>query len=295
MDAVSGAEAIRLRPMTPADVSLGMRLKTVAGWNQQAADWEMLLYAGEGLVAEITQPTGSAISVGTATVVPYAERFSWIGMVLVDPAYRRRGIGTRLLEAAVALARKHGAPRLDATPQGKPLYARLGFRPEYGLLRLGREGDGLFPQSQAAGVRCAQLTVARSNEVIAYDAPAFGAARPEILTALLSRAPHYAHVARWGAQIAGYVLGRPGSAYDQLGPVVADDLATARCLLSEALAHSAGRDVILDVPTKQAGWVAYLETLGFTRRRPFTRMALGRSKTFGQPGKQYAIAGPEIG
>ena len=88
---------IAVRPMTLADVPLGMRLKDIAGWNQTEADWRMLLDAGVGFVALV-----NGVPVGTVTVVTYAgrtsTRFSWIGMLLVDPAYRRRGVGTTLLQ-----------------------------------------------------------------------------------------------------------------------------------------------------------------------------------------------------
>ncbi|MGC9347339.1 MAG: GNAT family N-acetyltransferase [Anaerolineae bacterium] len=295
---MSEVEAVRLRSMTPDDVALGMRLKTLAGWNQRAADWEMLLRAGVGLVAVVEAPEGTTVPVGTATVVPYADVFSWIGMVLVDPAYRRRGIGTRLLEASIALARRHGVPRLDATPQGEPLYQRLGFNAEYGLVRLRRESGVRLPAASGAGganVRCETLTSALIEKLVRYDASVFGAPRPVILTALRERAPRYAYAAWRDRDLVGYILGRPGSDYDQIGPLLADDPEVAQALLRSALARCGDRRVILDVPVDRGKWLAFLEGLGFARQRPFTRMALGTARTFGQPARQYAIAGPEIG
>ena len=40
-----------LRLMTSADIVLGMRLETAAGWNQVTEDWEILLSAGGSWVA----------------------------------------------------------------------------------------------------------------------------------------------------------------------------------------------------------------------------------------------------
>jgi len=47
----------------------------------------------------------------------------------VDPEYRSKGIGTRLLERAIAYLDKREIKsiKLDATPQGKPLYEKMGF------------------------------------------------------------------------------------------------------------------------------------------------------------------------
>ncbi|MFT4218356.1 MAG: GNAT family N-acetyltransferase [Micropruina sp.] len=64
--------------------------------------------------------------VGTAASIATA-RVNNIGAVAVLPAFRRRGIGSALTEAAVAVA--PGVPAtLAATPVGRGVYRRLGFR-----------------------------------------------------------------------------------------------------------------------------------------------------------------------
>ena len=115
---------MRLRVMTSADIPAGMRLKELAGWNQTAADWRRFLARSpEGcFVAEV----GAQVC-GTVTTVAFEGRFAWIGMVLVDPEYRGRGFGTALLERAIHYLDELdlSAVKLDATPQGKPLYEKL--------------------------------------------------------------------------------------------------------------------------------------------------------------------------
>ena len=129
------SDSISLRQMTHNDIPLGMRLKSLAGWNQLETDWEMLLDTGSGgnFVAAY-----DGTEAGTVTTVTYERRFSWIGMVLVDPAFRRRGIGTVLLTAAIDSGTIYGPVRLDATPEGKRLYDTLGFKDEYRLVRMQR-------------------------------------------------------------------------------------------------------------------------------------------------------------
>ena len=122
-----------IRHLTLDDLDDSLRLSSTAGWNQQRADWQMLL---------TTAPAGSfgAIDssseriVGTAIGIDYGS-FGWIAMMLVDPAYRSRGLGARLLDAAMN-ALPAGMPiRLDATPMGRPLYQRFGFVDETVLTR----------------------------------------------------------------------------------------------------------------------------------------------------------------
>ena len=75
--------------------------------------------------------------VGTAATISYNGGFAWIGMVLVDPEWRGKGIGTRLLEKAIEYLDGCGVPtmKLDATPQGQPLYEKLGFVCEFEIER----------------------------------------------------------------------------------------------------------------------------------------------------------------
>jgi len=61
-----------------------------------------------------------------------------ISSVAVAPAYRRQGLGTRLLEAGLAYLRQRGVRvvRLQVAPENaaaRLLYQRLGFRPSRDL------------------------------------------------------------------------------------------------------------------------------------------------------------------
>ncbi len=51
--------------------------------------------------------------------------------VYTDPAYRRRGIARKLMEIMIAWCRGggFGSVTLYASPDGKPLYGTLGFKP----------------------------------------------------------------------------------------------------------------------------------------------------------------------
>lgn len=125
---------MEMRRMTRADIPGGMRLKDLAGWNQTSADWARFLEAGEeGCFA--VELDGAVR--GTAATIDYQGRFAWVGMVLVDPEYRGRGIGTKLLERCVEYLDAIRIPciKLDATPLGKPIYEKLGFVTEYEIER----------------------------------------------------------------------------------------------------------------------------------------------------------------
>ena len=60
-----------------------------------------------------------------------AQLEGYVVGVVTAPAWRGRGLGTRLLELAVAESRRRGLARLrlHATSEGRRLYERVGFRP----------------------------------------------------------------------------------------------------------------------------------------------------------------------
>src|SRR5215467_18486 len=125
---------MRLRVMTTYDIAGGVRLNMLAGWNQTEADWKRFLLGNPKGCFVMEE---GATAVGTATTLSYEDRFAWISMVLVDPEFRNRGIGTKLLQRAVEHLDNAGIPtlKLDATPLGKPLYEKLGFVGEYEIER----------------------------------------------------------------------------------------------------------------------------------------------------------------
>lgn len=281
--------------MIAADLALGLRLKQSAGWNQTAADWRMLLDATDArnFVARY-----EGKDVGCVTVLPFERRFSWIGMLLVDPAFSRRGIGRALLLAS--LEASVGVARLDATPAGRKLYDTLGFDEEYTLARWTCTAvPALSPADCAvppSGLRLHPPKPDGLAAIAAYDRVIFGADRIRILDAFRSAAPKTAWVAVDGdGRVRGYAMGRPGANFAQIGPIMADDAQIADALLDSALTTLVGQPVAVDADDRHADFLARLAVRGFVRQRPFIRMTRGAGERFGDPRRQFAIAGPELG
>jgi GNAT superfamily N-acetyltransferase len=245
-------------------------LSEEAGWNQNAADWEVFLKHGTVLGFSI----GDQL-VATAAALPYGDKFGWISMVLVTGEWRRHGLATRLVAACTSLLSDAGrAALLDAAPAATAIYAALGFIPLGTLERWEGHGGG----SVAAA--------APANLVL--DQFAFGADRCFLLQNFLSR-PH--SLAFGSPQ--GFAILRQGSSASQLGPIVAEP-AEAHALVTEAIRAASGR-VVVDVLDAGRVLIPTLTAHGFCRRRCFTRMALGLDVLPGNPSQLMAAAGPEFG
>lgn len=66
---------------------------------------------------------------GFVSAVPH-QHGGWIGNLIVDPEFRGKGYGTILFDHAVSRLEQHGCRDvwLTASPMGRPLYEKAGFK-----------------------------------------------------------------------------------------------------------------------------------------------------------------------
>ncbi|HMD85633.1 MAG TPA: GNAT family N-acetyltransferase [Terriglobia bacterium] len=278
--------SFRLREMTARDIPAGMRLKEIAGWNQTCGDWERFLDASpQGCF--VAETDGGVV--GSAATISYEGRFAWIGMVLVDPARRGQGIGTELLVKAIEYLDGCGIPsmKLDATPQGKPIYEKLGFVSEYEIERWHLQ------RAPAPGATVGTSSV--THEMLDQDREIFGADRSVLLRSIALEHPAFVLQTLCQGKLTGYSFGRRGELADHLGPWVAQEESSARRLLDEFLLRARRERVFVD-GMKNIPWaMKLLRERGFQYSRSLTRMCRGRNDFPGRPELQGAILGPEFG
>jgi GNAT superfamily N-acetyltransferase len=282
----------RIRQLTRAHLPFADRVRDLAGWNQTMDDWERFL---------ATEPDGCFLAewegepAGTATTTTYGTTLAWIGMVLVHPDHRRRGIGRALLEHCLDHLRRRGVQcvKLDATPLGEKVYRSLGFEAEWGLARWSGRATGLRANASGAGLRPWCST--DLGKIEALDAAAFGASRQRLLAALAAQSSAALVLESPLGSIAGFGLLRAGSRALYLGPVVAVSEPAGLELAESLVARSEGQPVFWDIPDPNTAAVSWAERHGFAVQRRLTRMRLGKNLAQGDPHQQFAISGPETG
>ena len=259
-----------------------LALSKAAHWNQNEADWRLMLALGRGWGISLADGTLAA----STLVLPYGGNFAWISMVLVLPEQRRKGYASRLLRTAVAdLETRVLTPMLDATPAGRTVYRQEGFSDRWGFRRF-------FLEKRKAVRAAGEVRPIRDSDwaqILELDRAAFGASREKVLRALHRRLPQAALM----VERKGFVFGRDGREACQLGPLISSDAKSARALLSHALA-AVEPPLYVDV-ADQAPLHDLLEEHGFALQRPFTRMVRGAQPVPGDEKLTYLVAGPELG
>jgi GNAT superfamily N-acetyltransferase len=263
--------AIGIRPMLLADLAVQQTLVELAGWNQLPVDLERLWrHQPDGCFVA----TVSGAAVATITTTSHGADVAWIGMMLVHPDFRRRGIATLLMRHAIACLRQQNIRciKLDATPEGAVVYPQLGFQAEYELTRYSRPAKGA-----AATIR----PTVGAWEVPAVDRTTFGADRSAWLRRLAADS-------RVEATAAGYGMIRPGRLAAYLGPVVAVTPTAAQHIVARLLEGVDG-PVFWDVPAANEPAQELARSLGFVPVRRLTRMWAGTGLVAGCPERQYGL------
>ncbi|MCU0579354.1 MAG: GNAT family N-acetyltransferase [Desulfobacterota bacterium] len=258
-------------------------------WNQNEHDWRRLLQSSPG---GCFGAFSDGRLVGTVTTVVYGTQLAWLGMMLVDPAYRRRGLGTRLMESALAHLKRSGvvAVKLDATPAGKPLYETLGFRAEGPVERW--EGEG----QRRGEVKWPAWEERLLPSLYGFDRLAFGADRSNLLASLIADSPLTPLVALDAQEgLEGFALARPGRQAYYIGPLAARSSATALALFDEMLGRLPGERIYLDFNATGGSGVEVLAERGLVKQRNLTQMALGPESPAGISPLLFGLAGPESG
>lgn len=263
----TGPLPLLIRRMSTDDLRLGLLLSRQAGWNQIESDWLRFMdMEPKGcFVAEL-----DGCPVGTITTCIF-DKVAWIAMVLVDKNARGRGVGTRLLRHALDYLDmlKVKTVRLDATHLGRPIYEKLGFVPEYELVRF----EGIAPQGKAAPA-VTEAVPELFTDMNEFDSRTTGTNRVKMLSRLFEEFPQNTRILMYHDKIDGFVTMRPGANAIQVGPCTAT-INAGPDLLSDALSRCAGKAVFVDIPTGNIHAVKIAELNGLKIQRRFMRMCRG--------------------
>lgn len=282
---------ILIRSIRLSDLPGAMRLSSQQGWNQTETDWKFMI-EGEQNVCLLAEYQGKIIS--TTTAINYSNDVVWISMVLVDQEYRGHGISKLLLKNILDKLSSCKSIKLDATPEGQRVYKGFDFKDEYQITRMTIDSDG--STSLMDDHESLQLIQSEDiQNIVAFDQLSFGANRRALLESLINSYPQKAWMVKRNNSVAGFVLGRAGRKYNQIGPVMASDTDLAKILITKLLKESENKPLVVDVLNDKVDLIHWLTEIGFSPQRSFVRMYQHKNPFPGNINYQYLICGPEFG
>jgi GNAT superfamily N-acetyltransferase len=262
---------MQIESFRQADIDIFLELAEVEGWVCDRWEFEFLFR---------TFPQGCLVArdgerpVGFVTSIKYGAS-GWVGNLLVRKELRGNGVGTMLMEQALAALSAAGARTvwLTASPSGKPIYETLGFTAVDVVNRwVGRGVGGAVPAPE---------TVTRS-EMLAIDQAGWGDRRDTLIDAVAGRGRVLS--------VAGtFLVCQPCAEGLQLGPWSGTGQG-AEVLLGYALAAAeAGARIYLDVPIRNTVQTGLLLRMGFSIRGSTLLMCRGEAPAYA-PERVFALA-----
>jgi GNAT superfamily N-acetyltransferase len=276
------AEQISLEPMEVEHLDGAVLLSREMGWPHRREDWELVLSVSEGIVA-----LRDGRVVATTMMTPFGSDAAAINMVIVEKAMQGRGLGRKLMNAALEKAGARNA-RLVATKEGLPLYEKLGF---VAVGEIGQyQGKALKAEAPA------NVFWARDDEherISALDHAACGLDRSKLMS-ILREIAQFA-VIRERGEVAAFAGLRAFGRGLVIGPLAATSDAQAKDLIQFMLSHHEGAFVRLDTE-RSNGLGAWLSERGLVHVGGGVPMRRGlKAERAETPYRTFALVNQALG
>ena len=265
-----------IRGMSRAEVDVLIDWATREGWNPGLHD-AAIFWAHDPDAFIAAELRGEFIGGGAITA--YGDEFGFMGFFIVRPEFRGHGYGNALWLARRDRLRGRLRPGatlgMDGAFEMEPYYARGGFVRSHRDIRfsadipsdqvtLAWDGEGLVP-----------LRDVDFDDILAYDRTCFPARRETFLRAWVNQPDALALAFRREGRLVGYGVVRRCCCGCKIGPLFADDLATATTLYQGLARFAAGGPLFLDVPENNPAALALARNEGMTEVFGCARMYLG--------------------
>jgi GNAT superfamily N-acetyltransferase len=262
---------MQLEQFGPDEINSFMELAQDEEWVCDLWEFEFLFrtFPGGCFVARYGgRPAGfiTAIRYGTS---------GWVGNLIVRPELRGRGVGSLLMERALAALDEAGTATvwLTASRSGKPLYEKLGFTAIDVINRWVGSGLGNSSPEQPLPARI---------EVIERDQSGWGDRRDSIIDAVISRG-------RLFAADDAFMVCQHCSDGIQVGPWGGNG-GSAPLLLAHAMSTAGdGKRIYLDVPLRNTTQSVLLSGSGFAIKGSTLLMYRGAMPAYA-PERIFALA-----
>jgi len=262
-------QLVTIEKMTRTEVDVLIQWAQSEGWNPGLQDADCFYHTDpEGFHA--AKINGEIV--GTVSVVKYSKDFAFVGLYIVKPDFRGKGIG---LQLAQFVERKFGnlTLGLDGVVSMQQKYEQDGFSFAHNNTRYSGIAQGKLSN------RCLPIRKDDLTEVAVFDSKFFPAKRTKLLERWFFQKDAHTFMIRKDESraISGYGVVRKCFKGYKVGPLFAEDAETAELLLNSLSLRISGEEVFLDVPEPNVEGVQLANSKGmqpvFSTVRMYTKTA----------------------
>lgn len=260
-----------VRRMSSEDIEFAIRITDTMDWNLTEQDFAfMMQLEPEGCFTIMY----NSEKIGITTTVSYGK-VGWIGNVIVDEKYRRRGAGTTIIKHAINYLMGKGAKTIGlySYKEKANFYSRLGFKSDLQFAVL----NGKAP---SFNVEAANVKEAGKNEmqrIVEFDRFYFGASRKKLLEKIVNEKGNICYCYVENGEIFGYAMAKVYGHYAEIGPLICrrEKGHIAKNLLGVVLERVEGAEVLICLPKREEAITNMLLDSGFKESFTVVRMLFG--------------------
>ncbi|PEO57781.1 GNAT family N-acetyltransferase [Bacillus wiedmannii] len=281
---------IRVERLRREQIDDIVALSSYIGWDYNREEIETIF--DSGIVYGVWNEREKLIA--SAAIILYGEKLTSIGMVIVHPDYKGRGIGKAITNSCIKSVSVQTPIMLIATDEGKPLYEKLGFRAVSYVSKY-------ICNSYNANHKCAEAEEYMMGykeedleEIIKIDEGAFGTSRNEFLKQRIMQRDQCVVVKDTIENVVGYGISIQTPENKIIGPIVAKNDAMAMRIV-HALARGHDGRLRMDVPKGKDDFLKELESAGFQKVNTPPIMMKNSNQLLKRNNELYSIAAQIFG
>ncbi|MFI8674441.1 GNAT family N-acetyltransferase [Bacillus thuringiensis] len=232
--------------------------------------------------------------IASAAIILYGEALASIGMVIVHPNYKGRGIGKVITNSCMSSVSAQTPIMLIATDEGKPLYEKLGFRVVSYVSKYICNSYNVNDYCVGNEDYMVKYEECDLEKIIKIDENAFGTNRKVFLKKRIMQSEQCNVVKDKEQNVLGYGLSIQTPENKIIGPVVAKNNAMAMRIVHD-LARGHNGKLRMDVPEGKNDFMKELEIAGFKKVNTPPIMMKNSNRLLKRNGELYSIAAQIFG
>ncbi|PFT69531.1 GNAT family N-acetyltransferase [Bacillus cereus] len=277
----------RLRKEQIGDI---VALSSYIGWDYNREEIDTVF--NSGIVYGVWNERKELIA--SAAIILYGEELASIGMVIVHPNYKGRGIGKVITNSCMSSVSAQTPIMLIATDEGKPLYEKLGFRVVSYVSKYICNSYNVNDYCVGNEDYMVKYEECDLEKIIKIDENAFGTNRKVFLKKRIMQSEQCNVVKDKEQNVLGYGLSIQTPENKIIGPVVAKNNAMAMRIVHD-LARGHNGKLRMDVPEGKNDFMKELEIAGFKKVNTPPIMMKNSNRLLKRNGELYSIAAQIFG
>lgn len=270
------SDELVIRNMTRSEVDELVTWAAREGWNPGLHDAELFWVADPDafIAADLENEL-----IGGGAITSYDGEFGFMGLFIVRPEFRSKGLGNTLWHARrkrlLARLRPGASIGLDGVFAMQDYYAKGGFVFSHRNIRFRADIPHPPPIPANGSEAIVPLADVPYEKVLDYDRTCFPAPRPRFLSGWISQPDALALGCQRDGTLTGYGVIRRCGQGCKIGPLFADDAGAALALYSHLARFAAGGPLFLDAPENNPAAIALVQRHRMVEVFGCARMYLG--------------------